>query len=267
MSKVKMNGVRLYFRYIRMNILSQTEYKGWWLSILQTFLTVITDPISTILMFSRFGSIGEWTMPRILLMYAMAVTSFGLAECTARGFDSFPWRMVQGGEFDRLLLRPRPLTLQVAASAFHLHRLARVFSGLIAIFWCLVQLGVGFTPLRLFLMVWALAGGCVMYSGVFILTSGLSFFTVRGLDWIYILTNASYQVPRVPVEYMPKALKTCFTFLLPVIVISYYPASAICGWGEPLWKGLLALPAGLLFMALSLGVWRFGVRHYRSTGS
>ena len=90
MSKVKMNGVRLYFRYIRMNILSQTEYKGWWLSILQTFLTVITDPISTILMFSRFGSIGEWTMPRILLMYAMAVTSFGLAECTARGFDSFP---------------------------------------------------------------------------------------------------------------------------------------------------------------------------------
>ena len=53
MSKVKMNGVRLYFRYIRMNILSQTEYKGWWLSIIQVFLNVITDPISTILMFSR----------------------------------------------------------------------------------------------------------------------------------------------------------------------------------------------------------------------
>lgn len=267
MSRVKKDAVRLYFRYMRMNIRSQTEYRGWWLSVVQVFLTVATDPISTILMFSRFGSIGEWTMPRILLMYALAVTSFGLAECAARGFDSFPWRMVQSGEFDRLLLRPRPLTFQVAASVFHLHRLARVISGCIAIFWCLAQLKVTFSALRMFLLVWALAGGCVMYSGVFVLTSGLSFFTIRGLDWIYILTNASYQVPRVPVGYMPRLLKTCFTFLLPVIVISYYPASVICGWGEPLWKGLLALPAGLLFMIFALGVWRIGVRHYRSTGS
>ena len=91
MSKVKMNGVRLYFRYIRMNILSQTEYKGWWLSIIQVFLNVITDPISTILMFSRFGSIGEWTMPRILLMYAMAVTSFGFPGSSPFSGAWFSW--------------------------------------------------------------------------------------------------------------------------------------------------------------------------------
>jgi ABC-2 type transport system permease protein len=58
-----------------------------------------------------------------------------------------------------------------------------------------------------------------------------------------------------------------FTFFMPMLVISYYPASAVCGWGESYIKGLLALPAGAAFFAFSMFVWRFGVMHYKSTGS
>ena len=54
---------------------------------------------------------------------------------------------------------------------------------------------------------------------------------------------------------------------MPILLVSYYPASVIGGWGEPLWKGLLSLPVGLLFLGISLGMWRFGVSRYRSTGS
>lgn len=113
----------------------------------------------------------------------------------------------------------------------------------------------------------ALLGGAAMYSGVFIMSSGIAFFTVRALDWIYIFTNASYQVTRIPMPYLPRALKGAFTFVVPMLVISYYPASALCGWGDPPALGLLALPAGLAFLGASLLVWRLGVRHYRSAGS
>ncbi len=263
----KMNGFFLYWRYIRLHFLSGLQYKGWFLMVIQVIFVVITDPIGTIFLFSRFGSIGAWSMERILLIYSMAITSFGLSESLARGFDSFPWKMVQNGGFDLILLRPRSTFVQVAASVFHIHRLARVASGLIAIAWCLVRLGVAITPWRLFLLLYALAGGCLLYTGVFVLTSGLSFFTIKGLNWIYILTNASYQVTRCPMEYMPQALRTIFVFLVPVMVVSYYPSSVICGWGEPVWTGLLALPAGFAFLGLSFFMWRVGVRHYKSTGS
>jgi ABC-2 type transport system permease protein len=113
----------------------------------------------------------------------------------------------------------------------------------------------------------SLLGGALMYSGVFVFSSGIAFFTVKALDWIYIFTNASYQVTRCPVEYMPKALYRVFTFFMPMLVVSYYPASAACGWGESIWKGCLALPAGAAFLGASLLVWRVGVRHYKSTGS
>lgn len=262
-----MNGLKIYLKYIRLNFLSGLQYKGWPLMVLQTLLVVVTDPIGLILMFSRFGNIGAWSMERILLIYAMAVASFGLAESFCRGFDYFPWKMIRTGDFDRVLLRPCSLCFQIAGSYFHLHRLSRVTGALCMIIWSLWKQGISLGSTDIIMVLLALAGGFLTYSGVFILTSGLAFFTVKGLDWIFILTNASYQVARCPADYMPRFLRNMFTFFMPMLVISYYPASAICGWGESYWKGFLALPAGVAFLIFSLFIFRFGVRHYKSTGS
>ena len=65
---------------------------------------------------------------------------------------------------------------------------------------------------------------------------------------------------RVPPRY-------AFTFLRTVLVIRVFPASVACGRGAPAYLGWLALPAGSAFFALSLAVWRMGVRHYTGTGS
>jgi len=262
-----MGEIRVYFRYLRLHLLSGLEYKGWWLMILQVLLACVLDPLGTVLMFMRFGSIGVWSVERILLIYAMAVTSYGLAESLCRGFDYFPSAMIQSGDFDRLLLRPRSLITQTAASFFHIHRLSRPFAGIVVMLWCLNRLGIPPSPRSFALITLALAGGFVTYSGVFIMTSGIAFFTVKALDWIIVFTNASYQVTRIPHDYMPAILKHLFTFFMPMLVVSYYPASVVCGWGEPLWKGLLALPAGCGFLCAAIMVWRFGVKHYQSTGS
>ena len=262
-----MNDLRLYFKYLRLHLLTGFQYKGWPIMMLQVMIVVITDPIGTIFMFSRFGSIGAWSMERILLIYALAITSFGLAETFCRGFDYFPWRMIRSGDFDRVLLRPRSLFVQVAGSYFHLHRLSRVVSGGAAVVWCLWRLEVELTVVDIMTIGLALAGGCLLYIGVFIVTSGLAFFTIQGLDWIYIFTNASYQIARCPIDYMPQVLRRFFTFIMPVLVISYLPAAAVCDWGGSYYYGLLALPAGLAFLTFSTLIWNIGVRHYQSTGS
>ncbi len=262
-----MSTLTLYVQYLRMNFLAGLQYKGWPLMVFQTLVVVVTDPIGLIFLFHRFGSIGGWSVYHMILIYAMAVASFGLAETFARGLDYFPWRMIRSGDFDRILLRPRPLLLQVAGSYFHLHRLSRVAGALGAIVFCLWALELAMTWDRLLMLTAALIGGFFTYTGVFIITSGIAFFTIQGLDWIYIFTNASYQVARIPVDVMPRVLRVTFTFFMPMLVISYYPAAVIGGWGEPYWTGWLALPAGLAFLGVSGFVWRFGVRHYKSTGS
>ncbi len=172
-----LNSFRLYFRYIRLQFLSGIQYKGWWMMIPQVFLVVITDPIGSICMFARFGSIGEWSMERILLIYSMAITAFGLAETFCRGFDSFPHKMVQNGEFDRVLLRPRSTVVQVMGSVFHIHRAARVISGCIAVAWCLWKLQIPMTPLKiLFLLYRPLWGDAPVYGRFYMDFWDLLFF-------------------------------------------------------------------------------------------
>jgi ABC-2 type transport system permease protein len=259
-------GFAMYVKYIRINYRAMLEYKGWPVMLLTVLFTTVTDPIATIFLFMRFGNIGDWSLERIMLVYALAVASFGLAELFFRGFDSFPWRLLRTGDFDRLLLRPRSLFVQVAAAFFHVHRLARVGGALFAVCWALSRMGVNLGAADYFLLLLALVGGTLTYGGVFVITSGVAFFTIQGLEWIYIFSNGSYQVTRCPFDYLPKALKGFFTFVMPMFIISYYPAAAVCGWGD-YWKGFMALPAGLAFLTVSLGVWRFGVRYYKSTGS
>ncbi|MDR0324929.1 MAG: ABC-2 family transporter protein, partial [Oscillospiraceae bacterium] len=179
-----MKELKFYAKSIRLHLLSEVEYRGWWISVLQVLVVVVTDPIGTVFMFSRFGSIGSWTMERILLIYAMAVTSYGLAEGFCRGLDypHFPNKMIRSGGFDRLLLRPRSLFTQAAISHFNIHRFARPAAGIGIILWCLSRQNV--TPdLHSFLLLSsALLGGTLVYMGVFVFTSGIAFFTVKALD-------------------------------------------------------------------------------------
>lgn len=262
-----MNDLLVYFQCMRLQLLAAVEYKGWWLRLLNTCVYAVAEFVPVLLLSLRFGSAGVWTAERIMLVYALAILSFGLAEFLFRGFDMFPSKLLRTGELDRLLLRPCRLTTQVACSAFDVHRLARPLTGLALLLICLRRLGVAPGAREAAILLSALCGGTLLYFGVFLLTSGLAFFTVKGLDWITLFTNASYQVTRCPADYIPRSLKGIFTFLLPVLLVSYYPASLVCGWGEPGWTGLLALPAGAAFLGLALLVWRCGLRHYASSGS
>ncbi|GHU78800.1 membrane protein [Clostridia bacterium] len=259
--------IGLYLSYLHMHLLSGLEYKGWWMMCIQVLVVCLSDPLPTLLMFSRMGSIGVWNWERILLVYSLALASYGMAESFCRGFDYFPWKMLQSGDFDRVMLRPRGIPFQVAGSVFHIHRLMRASLGLGISIWLLIRLNGSITPFIALVIGLSVIGGILLYSGVFILCAGIAFYTIKALDWIFILTNASYQVTRVPIDYMPRWLWSMFTFLMPVLLVSFYPASAACGWGQPLWTGFLALPAGISFLLISLVVWNKGVKHYQSTGS
>ncbi|HML46236.1 MAG TPA: ABC-2 family transporter protein, partial [Clostridia bacterium] len=197
---------------------------------------------------------------------ATALMCFGLAELVSRGFDSFP-NLIRKGDFDRILLRPRSTFLQAMTIRFHLHRLSRVVGGGILLTVCLSLEGIRLSPLDALMLLQAVVAGWLTYTGVFIFICAVSFFTIQPLDWMYVFTNGSYQVAKVPYPYLPAWLKRMFTVAVPMFLFCYYPLAAICGWGEPYWMGFLALPAGAAFFLLSKLSWNIGVRHYGSTGS
>ena len=65
-----------------------------------------------------------------------------------------------------------------------------------------------------------------------------------------------------------RPLKLFFTFIVLLACVAHYPIATLLHHETlPLWLGIIAPLAGLLFLGLSFQLWKIGVRHYCSTGN
>ncbi|NQT87690.1 ABC-2 family transporter protein [bacterium] len=221
-------------------------------------------------LFDRFGSLRGWTLPEVALFYGMVSLAFALAEAFARGFDTFPG-MVKNGDFDRLLVRPRTTVLQIAARELQLMRVGRLLQGLIVLVYATTALEVVWTPARVVLLLAAMVGGACLFTGLFVLQATLAFWTIDGLEVMNTVTYGGVETAQFPITIYRPWFRRIFTVVVPLGCINYFPAMAILGRSDPLGTGplfhWLSPLVGVAFLLATLQVWRFGVRHYRSTGS
>ena len=267
-----MTAARLYLRYIGISVRSQLQYRAStiMLAVGHVLLTGI-EFVGLWALFHRFGSLRGWQLPEVALFYGMANVSFALAEGLLRGFDTFPG-MVRGGDFDRLLLRPRSTAFQVAAREVQLMRIGRLSQGLVVLLWAAWALPLDWSAGRIALLLFTILGGLAFFAGLFVLTAVASFWTTDTLELINVLTYGSVQTAQYPLSIYRPWFRRLLTFIVPLAAVSYFPLLAVLGrpdeaFGAPLWFQCLSPLVGVLFFAGALLTWRVGVRHYRSTGS
>ena len=266
-----MNAIRLYFRYIGVSIRGQMQYRiSFLIHSLSHFLVTGIEFLGLAALFQRFGKIAGWTLPEVGLFYAMIGIAFAFAEAVPRGFDILG-RLIRNGDFDRLLLRPRLVAFQVLAQELQLMRIGRLTQAVLILLWSAHALDITWTMPRLILLAWAMAGGVCLFSGLFILEATMCFWTIESIEIVNCFTYGGVEAGQFPMSIYNRWFRQVFTFIIPLATINYFPAHAILGRSDPL--GSTALVqwlsplAGVVFLVVSLQVWRIGVRHYASTGS
>jgi ABC-2 type transport system permease protein len=269
---MSMNGLQLYVRYVAASVRGQMQYPGSFLllSAAQFGNTVISFA-GVWALFARFGRIGGWSLGEVALFYGLIGIAFALADTISRGFDVFGPQFVKTGNFDRLLLRPRTTALQLLGHEFVLTRIGRLLQALLvlAIAARLVKVHWGLSEVALAGA--AIAGGAALFLGLLVLQATLAFWTVESLEVANTLTYGGVAAGEYPLDIYARWFRQFLTLVVPIGCISYYPVLAILHrpdpLGAPAWV-LAASPAtGFVFLGFSLWVWRFGVRHYTSTGS
>ena len=265
------DSVRLYLRYAAVSIRAQMQYRASFamMSVGNLFATGISF-FGLWALFDRFGQIRGWTMPEVALFYGVVHIAFAIAEAFARGFDAFD-RLVKSGDFDRILLRPRSTAFQIAASEIQLMRIGRFTQGAVVLTWALAALDLPWTAPRTLLLTGTVLGTAAMFAGIFVLQATLAFWTTESLEIVNTITYGGVETAQYPIAIYRPWFRRFFTFVVPLALVSYFPLVAVLGkddpLGSPLWLRWVAPTAGFLFLAISLRFWRFGVRHYRSTGS
>ena len=183
-----MKSLRLYWKYARINTKGLLQYRLWPVQILTSLLNTVWDFFAIIVLYWRFGTLGEWQIGHTLFAFGLGATSFGLGEWFSRGLDMFPW-YIRSGAFDRVLLRPQPTILQALGERFQLDRCGRVLVGIGCVVAAGRMLELSWSVSAVVMIVLAVVGGWFLYTGVFTIFATISFWTIGPIQLVYMFTN------------------------------------------------------------------------------
>ena len=174
--------------------------------------------------------------------------------------------MVREGSFDQVLVRPQNEILQVLGSKFELTRIGKMLQAVVMFAYGVTHSGVQWTFAKIITVVFMLVGGTAVFAGLFLIYAALCFFTLEGLEFMNVFTDGAREFGKYPIGIYGRKMLLFTTFFIPYALVQYYPLLYLLGRRDSWLYGLLPL-AAMWFLLPSYGLWRFGVRHYKSSGS
>jgi ABC-2 type transport system permease protein len=266
-------AIDTYRRLIGARIRSQLQYRvSAAFDMISMAIVTAIEFGALALVFHRFESIAGWTLGEVAFLYGLVTVAFGTTDLIFGGFDPDTFGpLVQRGTLDQLLLKPVDLTLQVLGSAFLIRRLGKIAQGIVIFCIALSMTNIHWTPGKIAYLPVVLVRQVVFLGGLFIIGATTTFWTVQRVEIINIFTYGGTELVSYPMTIYTEWMRRFFTYIVPAIFLNYYPALYFLDKPDPLnapaYAPFLAPVAGFGMLAAALGFWRFGLKHYASTGT
>ena len=263
--------LKLYFSLMSAGLRSQMQYKvSFILRVIGHLLVTTSEFIAIVFIFGKFAHLKGWTLWEVGLLYGMTSASFASAEIFGRGFHVFD-DMIRLGNFDRVLLRPAGVFVQVLASELELRKLGRLMQGLVVAIIAWYKLGLGLSLTKMVFLAAAIVNGTILFSAIFIAGAAICFWSIQSTELPNMLTYGGVEASSYPISVYKKWFRNALIFVIPLAFVNYFPALYILGrpdsLGLPYLMRFLFPLASVVVMIPALKFWNYGVNHYKSTGS
>jgi ABC-2 type transport system permease protein len=268
-----MNTFRLYLRFINIQVRSQLQYRvPFWFDIMAAGVSLSLYFLATALIFQRFDHIGGWRLGEVAFLWGLVELSFGIMDMVFSGFDPINFsELVRRGGFDQLLLRPVGITLQILGSRFITRRIGRVLEGLVIFALALSLTRIEWTVAKILYLPVVVISLVIFFGALFIAGSTITFWTIQPVEAVNIFTYGGAELLSYPAHIYPDWLVRFFMYIVPGILVNYYPALYFLDkpdpFGLPAWLSFAAPLVSSLVFLLALAFWKFGIRHYQGTGT
>jgi ABC-2 type transport system permease protein len=232
------------------------------LSMLITLCFNLFFPLTTMLIYRSGARFPGWTFYEVLLIQSIFTLSLGLA-CVL--FSNVLWSTMQyirEGSFEVVLLRPLNPLFFLIASNFDTGSFGLLIGGGVMFGIAIAHTGfVSLAAVAQFLLLFT-AGFAVM-TGFQMIMAATSFKWV-GNSRLPDILDSILSFGKYPMSIFPQTIKTLTSFIIPVGMIGFFPASALLGRLEP--AVLISVIPCVLFMFLGIWLYQFMVRLYEGVG-
>ena len=266
-----MNTLRLYLKSMSILVKCHLQYPlSFTLQTLGQLIMEGAELLAVILLVDRFGHLHQWTAGNLYFFFGLMSVTFYLAEFFGRGITGNFSGMVQSGELDTLLLRPRGILTQVICSAIDPRRISCIAVGIVSLVIGSRMSGVVWTLPGILLLIESIFCGFWLVLGLFQIEAILCIYSVKSVELSNTLTYGGRSACQYPVDAFPLPIRLLFTVIAPFALVMHVPASRILGkplFDWPLYAAYLAPLSGIAVFAVMSVLFNRAIRHYRSTGS
>ncbi len=259
------------WRIAALRLRGQMEYRSSFLmQLMGSFIINFSELLVLFTLFSRFDTLGGWSLQEVIFLHAMSQITFSVADTISNGIQTVP-AQIREGDFDRVLVRPLSSYLQAIVSDVSLRHIGMLIQGVIILAYALMSNDISWTPLKLVVFVAAIASGIALFTSLFTVEAIISFWTVNSIEAINAFTYGGSDLAQYPLHIFARSIRWIFLWIVPIGFVVYYPSLVILDKPDPLdlppfAPYLAPLMAGIFCIAIGFA-WKLGIRHYRSTGS
>jgi ABC-2 type transport system permease protein len=207
-------------------------------------------------------TVAGWTFGEALLVVGWFTLLQGVLEGAINPSLTSVVEHVRKGTLDFVLIKPADAQFLVSTARFQPWRAVNVVTALILFVYAFHRIGRAPAPLDVFLALVMLAASVVVLYALWILTVSAVFYVVR-IDNLTHLFTSIFDAARWPSSVFRGVLRWFFTFVIPLALMTTYPAEALLGTlsGRTL---AFSLAGALAFAWGSRRVWQRSIGHYTS---
>jgi len=257
--------LRLLRVQLRTSLLLAMQYRFEFF--LDGFMSVFWTASALVPLLVLFGSrtsVAGWTWPEALLVVAAFTTLKGVLDGAIQPSLGSVVEHVRKGTLDFILLKPVDAQFMVSTARFEPWRGSDAWLGLLLFGWAFHALGRGPSWGGVACATALLAAAVAILYSISILVISLAFFVVKVDNLIYLFVSV-YDAARWPASIFRGVLAFLFTFVVPLAVMTTYPALALLGRLSS-GRAAGALLGAAAFAWLARRVWMRSIGHYTSAG-
>ena len=257
---------RLLGVQLRLSALLSLQYRADFLSDAVTSVFWLFFNIAPLLAaFHYRDAIAGWTFPQALLVLGFFTLLKGVMDGAINPSLAAIVDQIRKGTLDYALLKPVDSQFLLSTARFEPWKTADVLGGLGLVVLALTRMGHAPRAENLAVAAGLLVAAVAILYALWICTVCAAFYVVR-LDNLAFLFSSVFDLARWPIGVFRGVLRLFFTFVIPLAIMTTYPAMALLGVLS-LRTALLAVLGTGLFFGLARLLWSRAILHYASASS
>lgn len=275
-----MKFLRMYWAFIKQQIKTLIEYK---VDFLLGFIALAVNQVSTFLIifavFTQIEAIASYSFNEVLLFFGYSQIIRGIDHVYNDNIWVIAWNKVRDGSFSNYLIRPINVIKHIIMERFQFDGFGEIVIGVIIFIYAKTKLDITFGFTGWLTLLFFGFCGLVIYFSIKLATCSVAFWTVSSGEFMSVIYEVN-TFTKFPLDiYKNFILKNMLIYLLPFAVVSYFPIAYflrdyefignVLGfqYGFREFIPLFIAAVSILFLTLSVSVWKFGLKRYNATGT